>query len=233
MALPKLDTPTYSMTLPSTGEEIKYRPFLVKEQKLMLMAQDSEDTKEQYNNMKDILSACTFNKLDVENSPIFDIEYMFIKVRSKSIGSKAFVNVICPDDEKTKQVVEINLDEVEVQIDEEHTNKISITDDITVFMKYPKLKDSTIVKEHDANSMLEMVMACVHEIHHGETVHAQTDMNDKEKQEFIESFSVEQFEKIQSFFETMPRVRHYVNVKNPETEVESEVLLEGLESFLA
>ena len=233
MALPKLDTPTYSMTLPSTGEEIKYRPFLVKEQKLMLMAQDSEDTKEQYNNMKDILSACTFNKLDVENSPIFDIEYMFIKVRSKSIGSKAFVNVICPDDEKTKQVVEINLDEVEVQIDEEHTNKISITDDITVFMKYPKLKDSTIIKEYDANSMLEMVMACVHEIHHGETVYAQTDMNDKEKQEFIESFSVEQFEKIQSFFETMPRVRHYVNVKNPETEVESEVLLEGLESFLA
>ena len=112
MALPKLDTPIHSMTLPSTGEEIKYRPFLVKEQKLMLVAQDTKDVKESYNNLKEIIDACTFNKIDIENSPIFDIEYMFLKVRSKSIGSKANVNVICPDDLETRQMVEIDLDEI-------------------------------------------------------------------------------------------------------------------------
>jgi hypothetical protein len=233
MALPKLDTPTYSMTLPSTGEEIKYRPFLVKEQKLMLVAQDTKDVKESYNNLKEIIDACTFNKIDIENSPIFDIEYMFLRVRSKSIGSKANVNVICPDDLETRQMVEIDLDEINVQIDENHTNKISISDDFTVIMKYPSLKDTTIIEQDNANSMIEMIVNCIVEIHHGETIYASADMNDKEKKEFLESFSIEQFTKLNDFFDTMPRIRHYVNVKNPKTEIESQVLIEGLESFLA
>ena len=233
MALPKLDTPTYSMTLPSTGEEIKYRPFLVKEQKLMLVAQDTKDTKEAYNNLKEIIDACTFSKIDIENSPVFDIEYMFLKVRSKSIGSKANVNVICPDDLETRQMVEIDLDEIDVQIDENHTNKIAISDNITVIMKYPTLKDTTIIEQDNASSMIEMITHCIHEIHHGETIYASADMNDLEKKEFLESFSIEQFTKLNDFFDTMPRIRHYVKVKNPKTEVESEVLIEGLESFLA
>jgi len=232
MALPKLDTPTYSMTLPSTGEEIKYRPFLVKEQKLMLIAQDAKNVKETYNNLKQIIESCTFSKVDIDNSPIFDIEYMFLRVRSKSVGSKANVSIICPDDGETNQLVEVDLDEIDIQIDEEHTNKIVISDDITVIMKYPTLKVTTIVEEDNASSLINMITHCIHEIHHGETIYTSVDMNDKEKKEFIESFSMQQFEKLTEFFDTMPKIRHYVKVKNPKTEVESEVLIEGLESFL-
>jgi len=232
MALPKLDTPTYSMTLPSTGEEIKYRPFLVKEQKLMLIAQDTKDTKETYNNLKQIIESCTFSKVDIDNSPIFDIEYMFLRVRSKSVGSKANISIVCPDDGETNQLVEVDLDEIDIQIDEEHTNKIIISDDITVIMKYPTLKVTTIVEEDNASSMIDMITKCIHEIHHGETIYTSADMNDKEKKEFLESFSIQQFEKLTEFFNTMPKIRHYVKVKNPKTEVESEVLIEGLESFL-
>ena len=232
MALPKLDTPTYSMTLPSTGEEIKYRPFLVKEQKLMLIAQDTKDTKETYNNLKQIIESCTFSKVDIDNSPIFDIEYMFLRVRSKSVGSKANISIVCPDDGETNQLVEVDLDEIDIQIDEEHTNKIVISDDITVIMKYPTLKVTTIVEEDNASSMIDMITKCIHEIHHGETIYTSADMNDKEKKEFLESFSIQQFEKLTEFFNTMPKIRHYVKVKNPKTEVESEVLIEGLESFL-
>ena len=232
MALPKLDTPTYSMTLPSTGEEIKYRPFLVKEQKLMLIAQDAKNVKETYNNLKQIIESCTFSKVDIDNSPIFDIEYMFLRVRSKSVGSKANVSIICPDDGETNQLVEVDLDEIDIQIDEEHTNKIVISDDITVIMKYPTLKVTTIVEEDNASSLINMITHCIHEIHHGETIYTSADMNDKEKKEFLESFSIQQFEKLTEFFNTMPKIRHYVKVKNPKTEVESEVLIEGLESFL-
>ena len=232
MALPKLDTPTYSMTLPSTGEEIKYRPFLVKEQKLMLIAQDAKNVKETYNNLKQIIESCTFSKVDIDNSPIFDIEYMFLRVRSKSVGSKANISIVCPDDGETNQLVEVDLDEIDIQIDEEHTNKIVISDDITVIMKYPTLKVTTIVEEDNASSMINMITHCIHEIHHGETIYTSVDMNDKEKKEFIESFSMQQFEKLTEFFDTMPKIRHYVKVKNPKTEVESEVLIEGLESFL-
>ena len=232
MALPKLDTPIHSMTLPSTGEEIKYRPFLVKEQKLMLIAQDAKNVKETYNNLKQIIESCTFSKVDIDNSPIFDIEYMFLRVRSKSVGSKANVSIICPDDGETNQLVEVDLDEIDIQIDEEHTNKIIISDDITVIMKYPTLKVTTIVEEDNASSMIDMITKCIHEIHHGETIYTSADMNDKEKKEFLESFSIQQFEKLTEFFNTMPKIRHYVKVKNPKTEVESEVLIEGLESFL-
>ena len=233
MALPKLDTPTYSMTLPSTGEEIKYRPFLVKEQKLMLIAQDAKNVKETYNNLKQIIESCTFSKVDIDNSPIFDIEYMFLRVRSKSVGSKANISIVCPDDGETNQLVEVDLDEIDIQIDEEHTNKIIISDDITVIMKYPTLKVTTIVEEDNASSMIDMITKCIHEIHHGETIYTSADMNDKEKKEFLESFSIQQFEKLTEFFNTMPKIRHYVKVKNPKTEVESDVLIEGLESFLA
>jgi len=232
MALPKLDTPIHSMTLPSTGEEIKYRPFLVKEQKLMLIAQATKDTKETYNNLKQIIESCTFSKVDIDNSPIFDIEYMFLRVRSKSVGSKANISIVCPDDGETNQLVEVDLDEIDIQIDEEHTNKIVISDDITVIMKYPTLKVTTIVEEDNASSMIDMITKCIHEIHHGETIYTSADMNDKEKKEFLESFSIQQFEKLTEFFNTMPKIRHYVKVKNPKTEVESEVLIEGLESFL-
>ena len=167
------------------------------------------------------------------NLPIFDIEYIFLKVRSKSIGSKANVSVLCPDDGETKQVIEVDLDEIDVQVDEKHTNKIQISDDITVVMKYPRLEDTTIMKENDANSMVDMITTCIQEVHHGETVIAEVDMNDLEKREFLESFNMEQFAKLTEFFDTMPKIRHYVKVKNPKTEVESDVLIEGLESFLA
>lgn len=233
MAIPKLDTPTYSMTLPSTGEEVKYRPFLVKEQKLLLVAQDAKNTKEIYDGLKNVINACTFNKLDIDNSPIFDIEYMFLKVRAKSVGSKVQVSVICPDDGETRQSVEVDIDEIDVQVDEQHTNKIEITDSIKVVMNYPKLKTTKNVEMDNPDSMFDMVINCIEEVHHGETIYANADMSDKEKKEFLDSFNVEQFGKLSQFFETMPKIRHYVKVKNPKTEIESDVLIEGLDSFLA
>ena len=232
MALPKLETPTYSLTLPSTGGEIKYRPFLIKEQKLMLIAQDTDDIKESYASLKQILNACTFSKIDIDNSPTFDIEYMFLRVRAKSVGSKIDVNVVCPDDNETRATVQVDLDEIEVQIDENHTNKVVISDEVTLIMKYPTLKDTAIVESDAPDFMVKMVISCIAEVHHGETIYASADMNNVEKKEFIESFSIDQFEKLNEFFETMPKIRHYVSVTNPKTEVESQVLIEGLDSFL-
>ena len=141
--------------------------------------------------------------------------------------------MICPDDNETRQTVEVDLDEIEVQMDENHTNKIVISDKVTVIMKYPRLIDTTILESNSPESMVDMIITCIAEVHHEETIHTSADMNKSEKKEFIESFSIEQFQKLNEFFETMPKIRHYVSVTNPETEVESQVLIEGLESFLA
>jgi hypothetical protein len=233
MALPKLETPIYETELPSTGKKIKYRPFLVKEQKLLLIAQESKDTKETMQSMTQLIDSCTFNKINTLTSPLFDIEYLFLRIREKSVGSKITIMITCPDDNETKVPVKMDLKDVNVQMTAGHTNEIKISKDIKIIMKYPLLSDIAKVEiEGSDNSVFSILQQCVHEIHHGDTIYHKVDMTDKDLEEFIDSFSTQQFELVTEFFETMPKLRHVVNVTNPKTKVKSEVIIEGLDSFL-
>ena len=232
MALPKLKTITYELDLPSTGETIKYRPFLVKEQKNLMIAQESEDTKQIENAFASIINDCTFGEIDPYKMPMFDIEYVFLRLRGKSVGEKIQLNVLCPDDEKTRVEVEVNLEDVDIQQNVNHSNVVEITDNITVIMKYPCLADMEgFNASGQVESMFGMIKKCVHEIRDGEDTHHRIDMTDKELDEFIESMSSEQFEKVSEFFETMPKLQHVVEVKNPKTKKKGEVLISGLQSF--
>lgn len=232
MALPKLDSPVYNLEIPSTGETIKYRPFLVKEQKILMMAQQSKEQTELFNAMKTIIQSCTFDALDVESSPLFDIEYVFLKIRSKSVGETVKLRVLCPDDEETHVETEINLEEVGVQVEDDHTNIIEITDDIKMIMKYPTLQNTKSFGGGTSDTF-KILQNCIHEVHHNETIYNRIDITDKDIEEFIEGFTVEQFEKVTNFFETMPKIRHMIEVENPKTKVKSEVLIEGIDNFLA
>ena len=214
MALPKLETPVHSLTLPSSGEQIKFRPFLVKEQKLMILADEGNNQEELY----ETLSAV--------------IEYVFLKIRAKSVGSKINVTLTCPDDEKTKVPTEVDLDEIELQVDEQHTNMIQITDDIKLVMQYPIMSDVMKLKNTSTMEMFKILNKCIKELHHGETIHNRADMSEKELDEFFDSMNQDQFAQVNEFFESMPRLRHYVTVVNPNTKVESKILMEGLDSFL-
>ena len=235
MALPKLDTPTYSLVLPSTGQEIKYRPFLVKEQKLLMMAQESKEQTNISETMSNVISSCTFNDIDVNQIPLFDIEYIFLKVRSKSVGETQEIRVLCPDDGETYGNVTLNLDEIEVQMTEGHTNEINLTDKIKIIMKYPQLKDMRGLDSIDTvqtEQIFSIMKYCIWEVHDGDKVYNRVDISDKDIEEFIDSFDNQQLESILNFFQTMPKIRHPVKVINPKTKVESELVLEGLESFL-
>ena len=235
MALPKLNTPTYSLVLPSTGEEVKFRPFLVKEQKLLMLAQESENNKEMLDTVVKIVSSCTFNKVDPTHSPLFDIEYVFLKLRAKSVGENVEVTLLCPDDEETYTTKKINLDEIEIEVDESHSNEIQLTEQIKLIMKYPQMSDMNQINTQD-NSQINLEFSvlkhCILEVQDGDTSYQKVDISDKDLEEFIDSFDTEQFEKIMTFFETMPKLREKVEVTNPKTQVTSEILLEGLASFL-
>jgi len=232
MALPKLNTPTHKLVLPSTSEEVTFRPFLVKEQKLLLMAQQNDNETEIVDNVVQIINNCT--GLNVSNLPVFDVEYLFLKIRAKSVGDIVQLSVKCPDDDETYGDVSIDLDEVEVKIDESHTNIINITDDIKMIMKYPQMTDIKLgqVNQSEISSVFEILKKCILEVHNGDEIINSVDMKPQEISEFIDSMNTEQFESVMQFFNTMPKVRHVVEVTNPKTKVKSEVLLEGLQSFL-
>ena len=234
MALPKLDTPTYRLTLPSTREEIQYRPFLIKEQKLLMIAQESEDDQQIADAVTSIVKSCTFDKIDANLVPMFDIEYIFLKIRGKSVGEKVQLNLTCPDDEKTTVPVEVNLEDVSVQMVADHTNEIQITDQVKLFLKYPILNDmkGLMGDTNETSQIFNMLNKCVQEIHFGDQIFNRVDISDKEITEFIDQMTSEQFESITNFFNTMPKLRHVIMVKNPKTQVESEVVVEGLASFL-
>ena len=232
MALPKLDTLTYELELPSTGEKLKYRPFLVKEQKALMIAQESNDEKLMENTFAQIVNDCVLDDVDPYKMPMFDIEYIFLKIRGKSVGEKITLNVLCPDDKKTRIDVEINLEEVDVQMDENHTNVIQLTDDISMIMKYPCLKDmSGFTLNTGTENLFGLIKKCVHEIHDGDTVHNKVDMSEKELDEFIDSMSTENFEGLSNFFETMPKLRHVIKTKNPKTKKKVEITIEGIQNF--
>ena len=235
MSLPKINTPTYRLNIPSTDEEITYRPFLVKEEKLLLIAQETGDEKSLYGAIKNLIHNCCHGQLDVDTMPLFDVEYVFLQLRSKSVGEMAEVLVICPDDGETEVKVKVNLNELTVELPSKDHNKIKLTDDIGIVMAYPNLASvllTAIDKDKSASDiMFDTILECMFQIWQGEEVFAATDYSHKEKLDFIDSLSHDQFEKIQQFFETMPSVKKEVEITNPNTKVVSKVDIEGMNSF--
>ena len=237
MPLPKIATPTYELELPSTQKPIHYRPFLVKEEKLLVLALESEDIKEITTAIKNVIKSCIKTRgVKVENLPTFDIEYLFLNIRGKSVGEDIEVNLICPDDGKTQVPVTINIDDVQIQRTEGHTNKIKLDSSLMMELKYPSLSEF-IKNNFDFNEQnvmdqsFEMIASCVDKIYNNEEVWAAADCTKKEITAFLESMNTNQFKEIEKFFETMPKLSHKVNITNPNTKVESEVVMEGLSSF--
>ena len=234
MALPILDTATYELTLPSSDVQVKYRPFLVKEEKILLLAMESANAGEITKALKEIVHACTFGSINVNMLPTFDLEYIFLNVRAKSVGEVAKLKLLCPDDKETYANVELDLSKVEVQVDEDHTNTIQINDKLKMVMKYPTI-DSFDPQQDSQNmkteQLFDVIQRTVYEIYDGETVHKASDYTKKEMDEFLESLTSEHFNKIQKFFTSMPRLEHEVELENPKTKVKSKVVLKGLQSF--
>ena len=239
MPLPKIATPTYELELPSTGQSIQYRPFLVKEEKVIVIALESEDNKQITTAIKAVLKNCVLTKgIKVDHLPTFDIEFLFLNIRGKSVGEELEVNIICPDDEETQVPVVIDLDDIKVQKDENHTNKIKLDASLMMEMKYPSL-DQFIKSNFDFNEKnamdqsFDLIAGSIDKIYTEDEVWATADCTKKEVKEFLESMNSSQFKKIESFFDTMPKLSHTIKVTNPKTKVESEVVLEGLASFFA
>ena len=235
MSLPKINAPEYRLNIPSTDEEITYRPFLVKEEKLLLIAHETGDEKATFSAIKELIKGCVVQDLAIDMLPMFDIEYIFLNIRAKSVGEIAKLKIICPDDEKTTVDLELDLTKVNVEMDEKHDARIQLTDNIGILMSYPSLD---IVQEHavlgteqPVEQLFKMVAECMYQVWEGEEVQDASDFSWKEKMEFIESLSHSQFEKIQEFFETMPALKHEIKVTNPNTKVKSTVVLQGIQSF--
>ena len=234
MALPILETAKYELTLPSSNVQVQYRPFLVKEEKILLLAMESDNAGEITKALKGIVHACTFGSINVDMLPTFDLEYIFLNVRAKSVGEVAKLKLLCPDDKETYANVELDLSKVNVEVDDEHTNTIQVNDKIKMVLAYPTI-DSFDPKQ-DAKTLktqqlFDVIANVVYEIYDGETVHKASDYTKKELHDFLESLSSDVFVKIQQFFTTMPRLQHEVEVENPKTKVTSKIMLSGLQSF--
>ena len=235
MALPKINVPTHELVVPSTDKKIKYRPFLVKEEKILLLAMESGENNDILQAVKTIVDECTFNKLKVGEMPMFDVEYIFLQVRARSVGEISTMQVLCQDDRKTYAKVDIDLNEVQVQVQDGHTNKIELDDEMGVIMKYPSIDsfaDGNIDNITPSN-MIDVVASCIEQIYDkgGENVYEGKDSTKKEIVEFIEQMNTKQFADVQKFFDTMPKLQHTITVKNPKTKKESEVTLTGLNDF--
>ena len=239
MPLPKIATPTYELELPSTGQTVKYRPFLVKEEKLLVIALESEDTKQITNAIKAVLKACVQTKgIKVENLPTFDIEYLFLNIRGKSVGEELEVNVTCPDDDKTDVPVTIDLDDIQIQKTEGHTNQIKLDTNLMMELKYPSLEqfiqnNFDFSEKNAMDQSFDLIATCIDKIYSEDEVWAAADCTKKEVKDFLEQMNSGQFKDIEAFFETMPKLSHTITVTNPKTKVKSDVVLEGLASFFA
>jgi len=234
MALPILETATYELTLPSANVVVKYRPFLVKEEKVLLQALESNDDVEIKNAIIDIVSTCTFGQVNAKALPTFDLEYVFLQVRSKSVGEIAKIRLLCPDDKETYVTKEVDLSKVEVQVDDEHTNEIKISDTIKMIMKYPTIDtvDPKLnVKGMKTQQVFDMITGCIHSIIDGEKEHFVKDYTKDELNKFIESLDRKSFDKLNKFFDTMPQLRHEIEVENPKTKVKSKIVLKGAQDF--
>ena len=236
MAMPILETATYELTLPSANVVVKYRPFLVKEEKVLLQALESNDDVEIKNAIKDIVSTCTFGQIDASKLPTFDLEYVFLQVRSKSVGEVANIRLLCPDDKETYVTKEIDLSKVEVQVDDEHTNRIVVDEqrNLGLVLNYPSLgitKAGFDVNSTNIDTMFGVVSNCIDHIFEGEKTFPAKDSTQKELKDFLESLPQSAFLKVKKFFDTMPQLRHEVEVTNPKTGVKSKVTFKGLQDF--
>jgi len=237
MALPKLITPTYELEIPSTDEKIKFRPFLVKEEKILMMAMESKSNADITQAVKDIVQECTFNKVTIDNMPMFDVEYIFLQIRSKSVGEVSKLKLLCPDDNETYAEVELDLNKVNVHVGDDHTNKIDLGNDMGMIMQYPSIDSfsESGIRDINPSNMLEVISSCILQIFEkkGEKVYDTKDQTQKELIEFIEQLNTEQFKKVQDFFVTMPKLKHDITITNPKTKKESTITLTGLNDFFA
>ena len=238
MTLPTISTPTYELSLPSSGKKIKYRPFLVREEKVLIMALESEDTKQITNSVIDILNSCILSKgIKLESLATFDIEYLFLNIRSKSVGETIDVNIVCPDDNKTQVAVTVDVDSIKIKKDRKHKNVIKLDDNLSLKLKYPSMNqfiDSNFeskIDESEVKSTLDMIISCIDVIFNEEESWPASESTPKELEDFIDQLNTKQFKLIEDFFATMPKLTHTIKVKNPNTGVESEVRLEGLAAF--
>ena len=240
MPLPTISTPTYELTLPSSGKKIKYRPFLVREEKVLIMALESEDTKQITNSVIDILNSCILSKgIKLETLATFDIEYLFLNIRSKSVGETIDVNIVCPDDNKTQVAVTVDVDSIKIKKDRKHKNVIKLDDNLSLKLKYPSMTqfiDSNFeskIDESEVKSTLDMIISCIDVIFNEEESWPASESTPKELEDFIDQLNTKQFKLIEDFFATMPKLTHTIRVKNPNTGVESDVKLEGLAAFFS
>jgi|TARA_B100000035_G_scaffold209223_1_gene178928 hypothetical protein len=240
MPLPKIATPTYELELPSTGKKIRYRPFLVKEEKVLIIAMESEDQKQITNAIKTVIANCILSRgVKVDQLSTFDIEYLFLNIRGKSVGEYVDVLITCPDDEKTQVPVTIPLDEIKIQKDPTHSRDIKLDDTLTMRMRYPSL--SEFIKTNfnyeegsiGVTESFDLISSCIEQVYNEEESWSTSDCSKKELTEFIEQLSSKQFKEIEKFFETMPKLSHTIKITNPNTKVENEIVLEGLSSFFA
>ena len=237
MPLPKISTPTYELVLPSSNKKIRYRPFLVKEEKVLILAMESQDTSTVANAVKDVLASCILSRgVKVQKLSTFDIEYLFLNIRGKSVGEKIEVMVTCPDDGKTQVPTSINIDEIKVIVDEKHNKDIKLDDQYTLRMRYPSLDE--FVKNNFATAAdvsvddtFDLISSCIDQVYSEEESWTAADCTKKELSQFVESLNSNQFKEIETFFETMPKLSHTVKVINPNTKKENEIVLEGLQNF--
>ena len=239
MPLPKVSTPTYELEIPSIKKTVKYRPFLVKEEKILIIAMESEDPKQITEAVKDVISNCIITKgVKVDSLATFDIEYLFLNIRGKSVGETAEVLITCPDDGETPVPITINLDDIKVEVSKEHTSDIKLDDNLSVRMKYPSIQEfikNNFIRNDQisVDDTFGVITSCIEQIYNEEESWSASDCTKKELTDFLESLSSKQFKNIEKFFETMPKLSHTINVKNPNTDVENKIVLEGLTSFFA
>ena len=236
MALPIVETATYELTLPSKDVKIKYRPFLVKEEKVLLQALESNENIELVSALKQVCHACTFGSINIDELPTFDLEYIFLQIRAKSVGEVVTLKLLCPDDNKTYAEVEVDLSKVEVHVDEDHTNKIVIDEkkNIGIIMSYPTINsiDPTVdVKGMKTKQMFDLLVNSIYQIYEGDKIHTPSDYSKKDLDKFIESLDSKAFQKVNNFFDTMPKLKQEVELENPKTKVKSKRTLQGLQDF--
>jgi len=235
MALPKVVLPTFELDLPSNGKTIKYRPFVVKEEKILLMALDTEDEAAITSAVKTLLKNCVQSRIKIDTLPTFDLEYLFLNIRAVSVGEDVDMNITCKDDNKTEVKYTFSLFDVTVEKPEGHDPKVMLSDEMGIVFRYPSFKEfvksSIIGKQLDPEGYIDVIAGCVDQIFDGEEVYDSSTTSHKEFKEFIEGLTTVQFKKVQEFFETLPKLEHKFNITNPETGVESEYVINGLQNF--